>query len=164
MNDRLFETALGIAEPWRVTSADLDATAKTLTIGINFTASSRFAMAGETGVHPVHDTVSKRYQYLNFFQHECYLEVRVPRVKLPSGDLRALCRSRAGRGRLLRGHQPGHRRDVAGEPAATTMLPWPPTPSAALCCSRRAVLFVTEGREAEAAAGRRRSPGPWSRH
>ncbi|HSD97547.1 MAG TPA: ISL3 family transposase [Sulfuricaulis sp.] len=88
MNDRLFETALGIAEPWHVTSVDLDATAKTLTIGIDFTAGSRFAVAGESGVHPVHDTVSKRYRHLNFFQHECYLEVRVPRVKLSGGAVR----------------------------------------------------------------------------
>ena len=88
MNERLFETALGIAEPWHVASADLDATAKTLTVGIDFTAGSRFAVAGETGVHPVHDTVSKRYRHLNFFQHECYLEVCVPRVKLPGGAVR----------------------------------------------------------------------------
>lgn len=88
MNDRLFETALGIAEPWHVASVDLDAPAKTLTIGIDFTAGSRFAVAGERGVHPVHDTVSKRYRHLNFFQHECYLEVRVPRVKLPGGAVR----------------------------------------------------------------------------
>lgn len=88
MNDRLFETALGIAEPWHVASVDLDAPAKTLTIGIDFTAGSRFAVAGESGVHPVHDTVSKRYRHLNFFQHECYLEVRVPRVKLPGGAVR----------------------------------------------------------------------------
>lgn len=88
MNEKLFETALGIAEPWHVVSVDLDATAKTLTIGIDFAPGSRFAVAGESGVHPVHDTVSKRYRHLNFFQHECYLEVRVPRVKLPSGAVR----------------------------------------------------------------------------
>ena len=88
MNERLFETALGIAEPWHVASVDLDAEAKTLTIGIDFTAGSRFAVAGESGVHPVHDTVRKRYRHLNFFQHECYLEVRVPRVKLPGGAVR----------------------------------------------------------------------------
>jgi transposase len=88
MNDRLFEAALGIAEPWHVASVDLDAEAKTLTIGIDFTAGSRFAVAGETGVHPVHDTVRKRYRHLNFFQHECYLDVRVPRVRLPDGAVR----------------------------------------------------------------------------
>jgi len=88
MDEKLFETALGIAEPWHVVSVDLDAAAKTLTVGIDFTPGSRFAVAGESGAHPVHDTVSKRYRHLNFFQHECYLQVRVPRVKLPSGAVR----------------------------------------------------------------------------
>lgn len=36
----------------------------------------------------MHDTVAKRYQLLNFFQHECFLEVRVARVKLPDGAVR----------------------------------------------------------------------------
>jgi len=40
---------------------------------------------GVEGVHRVHDTQSKRLRYLNFFQHECYLEVRTLRVKLPDG-------------------------------------------------------------------------------
>ena len=40
------------------------------------------------GAHPAHDTVTKRYRHLNFFQHECYLEVRVPRVRLPDGGIR----------------------------------------------------------------------------
>ena len=40
------------------------------------------------GQHPVHDTVAKRYRHLNFFQHECFLEVRIPRVKLPDGSVR----------------------------------------------------------------------------
>jgi transposase len=88
MNEKLFETALGIAEPWHVVSVDLDPAVKTLTVGIDFTPGSRFTVAGEPGVHPVHDTVSKRYRHLNFFQHECYLGVRVPRVKLPSGAVR----------------------------------------------------------------------------
>jgi transposase len=30
----------------------------------------------------------KRLRHLNFFQHECYLEVRVPRVRLPDGSVR----------------------------------------------------------------------------
>jgi len=35
----------------------------------------------------VHDTQVKRLRHLNFFQHECYLEVRVPRVRLPDGKV-----------------------------------------------------------------------------
>lgn len=33
----------------------------------------------------MHDTRTKRYRHLNFFQHECELEARVPRVRLPDG-------------------------------------------------------------------------------
>lgn len=54
-----------------------------LTVGIDFTAGSRLAVQGVAGAHPVHDTVIKTYRHLNFFQHECVLEVRTPRVKLP---------------------------------------------------------------------------------
>jgi len=85
MNNQLFEAALGIAEPWYVQGVDFDAGKKTLTIGIDFVAGSRFAHPEIAGLHPVHDTQVKRYRHLNFFQHECYLEVRTPRVKLPDG-------------------------------------------------------------------------------
>ncbi|SAL78619.1 hypothetical protein AWB66_05881 [Caballeronia telluris] len=49
---------------------------------------SRFGYASVAGEHPVHDTQIKRLRHLNFFQHECYLEVRVPRVRLPDGSVR----------------------------------------------------------------------------
>jgi transposase len=35
---------------------------------------------GSKGAHRVHDTQTKRLRHLNFFQDECYLEVRTPRV------------------------------------------------------------------------------------
>ena len=33
----------------------------------------------------MHDVQIRRLRHLNFFQHECFLEVRTPRVKLPDG-------------------------------------------------------------------------------
>ena len=84
-NAQLFESALGVSEPWYVQTVDFDSAKKTLTIGIDFRAGSRFAHPAAAGAHPVHDTQIKRYRHLNFFQHECFLEVRVPRVKLPDG-------------------------------------------------------------------------------
>jgi transposase len=90
MNEKLFETALGIGAPWYVAGADFNVRARTLTIGVDFTAGSRFAVPGVAGEHPVHDTVTKRYRHLNFFQHECFLEVRVPRVRLPDGAVRQI--------------------------------------------------------------------------
>ena len=97
MTDKLFEAALGIAAPWYVAGTDFDAQARTLTIRVDFKAGSRFAVAGVEGEHPVHDTVSKRYRHLNFFQHECFLEVRVPRVRLPDGAVRQVEPSWAGK-------------------------------------------------------------------
>jgi transposase len=88
MSAKLFETALGIVEPWYVQGVDFDAAKKMLTIAVDFVAGSRFALPGVEGAHPAHDTVSKRYRHLNFFQHECYLEVRMPRVRLPDGSTR----------------------------------------------------------------------------
>jgi transposase len=87
MSERLFEQALGIAVPWSVGAVKFDEAAKTLTITIDFTPGQRFAVAGRDGVHPVHDTIIKVYRHLNFFQHECRLQVRTPRVRLPDGKV-----------------------------------------------------------------------------
>ena len=90
MHDRLFEAALGIAPPWFVAGVRFDEASRVLTVGIDFTAGSRFSVQGTAGEHPVHDTVTKTYRHLNFFQHECVLEVRTPRVKLPNGSVRLI--------------------------------------------------------------------------
>lgn len=85
MHSKLFEAALGVSDPWFVREVDFSAQTKTLTIQIDFVAGSRFSHPEVAGGHPVHDTVTKRYRHLNFFEHDCYLEVRTPRVKLPDG-------------------------------------------------------------------------------
>jgi transposase len=85
MQNQIFEAALGLATPWFVQDVAFDVERKTLEIRINFVTGSCFAYPGVDGTHPVHDTQSKRYRHLNFFQHECYLEVRVPRLRLPDG-------------------------------------------------------------------------------
>ena len=97
MTAKLFETALGITPPWTVASVDFDESARTLTVLIDFKAGSRFKVSGHEGVHPVHDTVTKTYRHLNFFQHECHLQVRTPRVKLPNGSVRLVEPDFAGR-------------------------------------------------------------------
>ncbi len=78
MTNQLFEAALGIKAPWYVQGVNFDTGKRQLTI----------AVPGVAGEHPVHDTQIKRLRHLNFFQHECYLEVRVSRVRLPDGSVR----------------------------------------------------------------------------
>jgi transposase len=97
MTAKLFEAALGIASPWYINGVEFDAAKKTLSIAVDFIAGSRFAVPSIEGSHPAHDTVTKRYRHLNFFQHECHLEVRVPRVRLPDGGIRQVEPDWAGR-------------------------------------------------------------------
>lgn len=63
MHDKLFESALGISAPWSVRSVEFDAAAKRLTVLIDFTPGTRFGVAGQTGLHPVHDTVTTRVRH-----------------------------------------------------------------------------------------------------
>ena len=97
MTAKLFETALGINEPWTVASVEFDEAAKLLTVLIDFKPGSRFAVSGHEGMHPVYDTQAKSYRHLNFFQHECHLQVRTPRVKLSNGSVRLVEPAFAGR-------------------------------------------------------------------
>lgn len=128
MHDRLFEAALGIAAPWFVGAVRFDEPTKVLTVQIDFKAGTRFGVEGAVGERPVHDTITKRYRHLNFFQHECVLEVRTPRVKLPDGSERQVKPPFSGKRRC---GQPGGRDHssrtarVDDEPA-TTVAQAPP--------------------------------------
>jgi transposase len=97
MTAKVFEAALGITAPWSVAAVEFDESTKVLTVRVDFEPGSRFAVSGHEGVHPVHDTVSKTYRHLNFFQHECHLRVRTPRVKLANGAVRLVEPDFAGR-------------------------------------------------------------------
>ncbi|MFY9877372.1 MAG: ISL3 family transposase [Rhodomicrobium sp.] len=97
MSNELFAAALGVEMPWYVRGVTFDADKRMLTIGIDFKKGSRFPYEGTQGLHPVHDTQTKRYRHLNFFQHECFLEVRTPRLTLPDGRVVLIEPSWAGK-------------------------------------------------------------------
>ena len=97
MTAEVFAGALRIESPWSVAQVDFDQGRKLLTIHSDFTPGSRFVVAGIDGAHPVHDTLTKTCRHLNFFQHECHLLVRVPRVTLPDGSVRQVEPPFAGR-------------------------------------------------------------------
>ena len=97
MTAKLFGAALGIATPWSVSTVKFDEAAKVLTVLVDFKPGTRFAISGPAGGHAVHARVTKSYRHLNFFQHECHLQVRTPRVTLPSGSVRLVEPDFAGR-------------------------------------------------------------------
>ena len=73
-----------------MTTVDFDDSRKILTVLIDFKPGTQFAVPSQAGQHPVHDTVLERYRHLNFFQHECHLQVRTPRVRLPDESVRLI--------------------------------------------------------------------------
>lgn len=95
MTQELFQMALNVTEPWFVKDLEFDAEKKRLDIYIDFKRGSRFdyvdkesqtAFAGLKA----YDTKEKTWRHLNFFEHECYLHARVPRVKLPNGKTKLI--------------------------------------------------------------------------
>lgn len=89
MMKSLFEQALSLSSPWFISNMDFDESRGRLDIHLDFVRGSHFC--DETGdACPVHDTIDKTWRHLNFFQHECYLHARVPRIKRSDGRVKLI--------------------------------------------------------------------------
>ncbi len=84
LESQIFEAALAIQSPWYVKEVHFDADLKRLDIDIDFKRGSTFESikSGRTGQFKVKDTIDKTWRHLNFFEHECYLHCRTPRIDL----------------------------------------------------------------------------------
>jgi transposase len=82
----LFALALGLQDPWYVSDAKFSVSEHRLDLMLNFVEGSTFTcpVCGRAGAQ-THDTRTKQWRHLNFFQHECYLTAPVPRVKCEAG-------------------------------------------------------------------------------
>ena len=88
----LFQQALHINAPWLIKSVDFNADKKRLDIYIDFKKGSAFvdpsATSDSAKLYKAYDTVQKTWQHLNFFEYECHLHARVPRIKRDDGKVR----------------------------------------------------------------------------
>jgi len=88
----LFSMALGIEPPWYIRDITFDKDVRRLDIHIDFESGSIFhyedSDTGISGDFKAYDTVEKVWRHLNFFQHECYLRCRTPRVDIGGGRAR----------------------------------------------------------------------------
>ena len=86
LSKQLFETALNIQEPWFIKDIQFDSEEKRLDIHIDFHKGSLFHYESPedniNGDFKAYDTENKKWRHLNFFEHECYLHARVPRVNI----------------------------------------------------------------------------------
>ncbi len=90
MMQKLFEQALHIKNPWLIEGIEFDAEGNKLDIFINFKRGSTFLEPESNEECKPHDTVRKTWRHLNFFQYECYLHARVPRVKRSDGKVKQI--------------------------------------------------------------------------
>ena len=71
--ETFFTNALGLTSPWFVSNLDFDTEGKTLKIEINFKKGARFNYETETEL-AVHDSSSREWQHLNFFQYKTLIK------------------------------------------------------------------------------------------
>jgi len=95
MMAELFEKALNINIPWYIKGIQFDPEVKRLDIEIDFKKGALFEYVDkdkntEYKNLKAYDTTKKTWRHLNFFEHECYLHARVPRVKLPDGKAKTI--------------------------------------------------------------------------
>jgi len=118
MTQELFQLALNITDPWQISDLDFDIESKRLDVYIDFKKGSTFSyeyidtktqikketidgkevetentieIGRETFNNlKAYDTKNKTWRHLNFFEHECYLHARVPRVTLPNGKTKLI--------------------------------------------------------------------------
>ncbi len=78
--ENLFEQALNIRLPWKVTSIDFKKVEKVIDIHIDF-ARDRVFKCSECGNNSkAYDTKEKRWRHLIFFEYESLIIARVPRT------------------------------------------------------------------------------------
>jgi len=86
LTQHLFELALNIQDPWHIKDIQFSAENKRLDIYIDFHKGAIFhyesADENINGDFKVYDTNEKQWRHLNFFEHECYLHARVPRLDI----------------------------------------------------------------------------------
>jgi transposase len=92
--EHLFTQALGIEHPWQINGLNFDSENKRLDIQVDFKKGSTFKVGDKE--YKAYDTVVKTWRHLNFFEHECYLNVKTPRVKIENGKVKLISPSWSG--------------------------------------------------------------------
>lgn len=90
----LFEQALHIESPWYIKDIEFNEFERELIVFVDFKKGSKFNYEnleeGINGKFSVYDTTQKSWQHLNFFEHECHISARVPRIQTDDGKVRLI--------------------------------------------------------------------------
>ncbi len=90
MVEKLSARALDLDEPWMVREVKQHATAGPVDIVIDFVRGHVSRCRERMGRMERTTTQTNLYRHLNFFRHQCYFVVHVPRVRLLDGRLHTI--------------------------------------------------------------------------
>lgn len=86
----IFTAALGLESPWFIKEIFFEGKGEGKKLHIHLDHKRLVKFEYESKKYPVYDHQERTWKHLNFFQHECYLHARVPRVKTEGGDVRLI--------------------------------------------------------------------------
>ncbi len=83
LEDKIFLNALKIKDPWYIEKIDLNEEENRLDIYVSFRRGSTFSskIEGYPHEYKAYDTRKQTWRHLNFFEYECYIHCRTPRIK-----------------------------------------------------------------------------------
>lgn len=86
----IFQLALGLSEPWQVKKVEFQQVENSLIsqlhIWIDFERGAKWK-SEDGSEHVAYDTIDKQWRHLKFFQHECYIHARVPRIRVSEKEI-----------------------------------------------------------------------------
>jgi transposase len=83
----LFGAALGLHSPWFVELVEFKEKENGRELHIHLNHEKHHKFKHDDGFYSVYDHQERTWRHLNFFEHECYLYARVPRVKTSTGQV-----------------------------------------------------------------------------
>ena len=86
----LFTAALQLEAGWKVRECRFEGEPRQLLLKLDFEAGKRFGCPQCGKLFLTHDTSTKRWKRLTFFQYECLLEARVPRSDCPEHGVQSV--------------------------------------------------------------------------
>ncbi len=87
--EELFRVALHLAAPWKISSIKFEEGERKLDIWVDFPKGSRFSCPECNHLDcKVHDTTTRSWRHLDFFEHQTFLHGRVPCINCPNCGVR----------------------------------------------------------------------------
>lgn len=85
----LFRAALHLTAPWHISSINFIEGERKLDIWVDFPKGSRFPCPECNHLDcEVHDTTTRTWRHLDFFEHQTFLHGRIPRINCPNCGVR----------------------------------------------------------------------------